>query len=414
MKTMGGEIWWEEIRSCRRYRLQRHVIQRSHCRILDRDNNRVAFGSESDMLAKFEELERREQQGLPPQPTRFNVRAKTLGGEKRWDTLAEQNGLKLQRLHRTKHCRIIDTKDENRRLAHGTEDELREILRGLSAGTITRASLLGVRHVPNRRHKTMGGRYCWETVDAAGIYRLQKNIFAGNCRILDLRNVCVDYGGEQKMRARLKELAAEQRAFRVPAMGDVIGVERGAYDHYGVYVSDDEVIEFSPRNKEGRCIIQRTTFSAFIGGSKHCFYLVFPEQYGTPGKVAFSPKVRVLRGIQLERSQIIRTFLDSIRPNVGAYWDVNVAQALDTPAQYHLYSPQETVERARAHVGKDRFGDGASEPYSLHRNNCEHFAIWCKTGLRMSTQAERGMIRSLRALADLGGGAEEVSPTDQS
>lgn len=409
MKTMGGEVWWEVIRNEGRYRLQRHLVYRSHCRILDPDNNSVATGSEAAMQEKFEALIRRERAGLPPQPTKVNIRAKTMGGTVFWETVARQNGYKLQRRNHTDYYRILDA--DNNRVARGYEDEMRRIFRGLVSGKADPDALRGARHLPNRRHKTMGGEYCWDTIASAGIFRLQKNRIIGNCRILDPRNVCVDYGLEDKMRARLKELAAEHTAFRIPAMGDVIAVSRGAYDHYGVYVSDSEVIEFSPRNAKGEMVIQRTTFAEFIGGSKLCYYLVFPEEYGMPGKVAFSPAVRTVRGIQLDSSQVFRAFLDSIRPNIGAFWTRNVADALETAAHYHLYSPQETVRRARAHIGRDRFGEG-SERYSLLRNNCEHFAVWCKTGICMSTQADRGFLRTLRSFSafvgDIGGAPESA------
>jgi len=46
----------------------------------------------------------------------------------------------------------------------------------------------------------------------------------------------------------------------------------------------------------------------------------------------------------------------------------------------HIYSPEETVTRARSRLGE--------KEYSLLLNNCEHFAIWCKTGLHKSYQIE--------------------------
>ena len=49
-------------------------------------------------------------------------------------------------------------------------------------------------------------------------------------------------------------------------------------------------------------------------------------------------------------------------------------------AGYHLYSHKETVERALSRLGET--------DYSLFSNNCEHFAIWCRTGLSMSKQVE--------------------------
>jgi predicted ATPase len=45
---------------------------------------------------------------------------------------------------------------------------------------------------------------------------------------------------------------------------------------------------------------------------------------------------------------------------------------------FHLYSGKETVERARSRLGEDK--------YNLVFNNCEHFAVWCKTGVSESSQ----------------------------
>ena len=53
---------------------------------------------------------------------------------------------------------------------------------------------------------------------------------------------------------------------------------------------------------------------------------------------------------------------------------------------YHLYSPEETVARARSRLGETN--------YNLLTNNCEHFVIWCKTGVSESMQIS-GMFRSL-------------------
>ena len=45
---------------------------------------------------------------------------------------------------------------------------------------------------------------------------------------------------------------------------------------------------------------------------------------------------------------------------------------------YHLYSAKETVARAKSCLGK--------AGYELLGNNCEHFALWCKTGVKTSHQ----------------------------
>jgi len=45
-----------------------------------------------------------------------------------------------------------------------------------------------------------------------------------------------------------------------------------------------------------------------------------------------------------------------------------------------IYSPAETFTRARSRIGEKQW----SGPW----NNCEHFAMWCKTGLSRSDQVE--------------------------
>lgn len=46
--------------------------------------------------------------------------------------------------------------------------------------------------------------------------------------------------------------------------------------------------------------------------------------------------------------------------------------------EYRLYTPKETLARARSRIGESN--------YNLFLNNCEHFALWCKTGISESHQ----------------------------
>ena len=46
--------------------------------------------------------------------------------------------------------------------------------------------------------------------------------------------------------------------------------------------------------------------------------------------------------------------------------------------EYKLYTPLETLNRARSRIGESN--------YNLFSNNCEHFALWCKTGISESHQ----------------------------
>lgn len=131
--------------------------------------------------------------------------------------------------------------------------------------------------------------------------------------------------------------------------GDIIGVERlgGIYDHYGVYENDNRVYQYAVRNGIiGRADIHITTLKSFIGNSKNYFVLIFPQKYGRPQK------------------RVITAFASS--------------DYIENEAAYHLYSPEETIQRAKSKLGETK--------YSLFFNNCEHYAIWCKTGIHESHQ----------------------------
>jgi hypothetical protein len=52
-----------------------------------------------------------------------------------------------------------------------------------------------------------------------------------------------------------------------------------------------------------------------------------------------------------------------------------------TSKKYCIYSPKETIERAKSRIGEEK--------YNLVSNNCEHFAIWCKSGIAESKQVDR-------------------------
>lgn len=55
------------------------------------------------------------------------------------------------------------------------------------------------------------------------------------------------------------------------------------------------------------------------------------------------------------------------------------------------YAGPAVVARARSRLGEDR--------YRLWNNNCEHFAVWCVSGVSRSPQAETVKARLVAALA---------------
>lgn len=128
-------------------------------------------------------------------------------------------------------------------------------------------------------------------------------------------------------------------------LGDIVFCQRGnilfgdTYQHYGVYAGYKRIIHYIKGDSlfDGR--IAETSIDEFCDGDT--LYIA-------------------------EDDTLLSIFQDS-----------------DVAASF--YGPRKTVERARSMIGK---GD-----YNLFNHNCEHFAIWCKTGVMESTQISiEGMV----------------------
>ena len=144
----------------------------------------------------------------------------------------------------------------------------------------------------------------------------------------------------------------------------MIKVNRGPYDHYGVYVSDGpHVIHYTsatgPADFNG--MVRETSVAEFLNGAERFAVCRFPKNMN-------------------EFDAIMRPAAFNSRRSGSASplreaWEEIKRSKTDG---YHLYSGEETVARARGELGK--------EGYNIVCNNCEHFAVWCKTGLRESSQ----------------------------
>lgn len=126
--------------------------------------------------------------------------------------------------------------------------------------------------------------------------------------------------------------------------GDILYVKRTGYRHFGIYAGNQQVIHYykekNPLVSDG--IISETTLADFQGISDTIYVLNSTTQSDPP---LFDWIVRRLLGDDIE-----------------------------------LYSPEETVARARSKLGE--------RGYNLLLNNCEHFALWCKTGIAQSAQSD--------------------------
>ena len=142
-----------------------------------------------------------------------------------------------------------------------------------------------------------------------------------------------------------------------PQNGDVLRVNRGLYSHYGVYVEESEhVIHYTGANgpADFNGIVRETSLAEFLNGAEHFDVCTFPN---------FPPLSSPLSQGGLKGGKLFQL------------WQAVKAAKLKG---YHLYSGSETVERARSKLG--------TGGYNLAFNNCEHFAVWCKTGIRDSSQ----------------------------
>jgi hypothetical protein len=137
-------------------------------------------------------------------------------------------------------------------------------------------------------------------------------------------------------------------------------VHRIGYEHYGIYAGANKVIHYDidPSDHYKICIHQ-ADMEEFLNGSLVYSICEFPKVYGRPTEEIPFAEFRK-KFAHPEKAQTL--------------WDVLKI------SNYHLYTPEETVIRARERIGETQ--------YSLWTNNCEHFAIWCKTGISESHQIE--------------------------
>ena len=108
-----------------------------------------------------------------------------------------------------------------------------------------------------------------------------------------------------------------------------------------------------------------------LGMSVYCHYAVYVETPDGPHAIHYTEG-----GENSDFKGVVReTSLEEFTQ--GNAYDVKKFDKRKFP---RVYSGDETVARARSHIGEGE--------YDLLENNCEHFATWCKTGRRDSGQAK--------------------------
>jgi len=192
----------------------------------------------------------------------------------------------------------------------------------------------------------------WQRIASKGRFTCQMNLFTGKCRIVSSSGRQVANGSRKVMLEKMKRLSSP--SFLEP--GDVIGVSRkGIYEHYAIYIGNDRVIHYCGEGNDfaGTVCIHEADISEFLKDSKRYFVVWFDN--GIPYK------------IQSETSFLFTGALD--------YYNAGFQKANRT-----VFSAGETIRRARSRIGETE--------YNLITNNCEHFAMWCKTGVSESSQVK--------------------------
>lgn len=218
---------------------------------------------------------------------------------------------------------------------------------------------------PNWEFDCTNEKINWENIDAKDGWLLQKYpVSNGYFRILNEKGVRKAWGSERAMKEKFKRLTRAE--FLEP--GDVIGITRysrlALYDHYAVYIGNNRVIHFAPENGDffGKKFIHEAPMSEFLYKDKEYFVLLFDEKPGDPIKIYPSTNSVLKEGL------VFNTL------------------TINDFSNYKLYSPEETVERAKKVVAEY---DEQKNEYCFVTNNCEHFAIECKTGVAESYQVSK-------------------------
>lgn len=131
-----------------------------------------------------------------------------------------------------------------------------------------------------------------------------------------------------------------------PKYGDVVYCDRYIflYRHFGIYVGKGKVIHFAPKDGDvgKNAVVHETSIEEFADGNEVCVF-EFSEKYHSKS---------ILRKIAMSKD-------------------------------YKLQSPRNTVKRAQSMLGQKGLNNAG---YNLIMNNCEDFAIWCKTNVYESKQ----------------------------
>ena len=160
--------------------------------------------------------------------------------------------------------------------------------------------------------------------------------------------------------------------------GTVLRVSRGVYDHYGVYVGNDEIVHFTSysSDKGSDNTVMKTDMRMFIRGAESFDVMAFPESLKDKSLLKGATFGSIAVAVASAAIPLARVIS-------GAYAVLSAKSTYSAAATdgYHFYTKDECAERAEQCIGL--------AGYDLLERNCEHLAIWCKTGIQTSTQVNK-------------------------
>lgn len=141
------------------------------------------------------------------------------------------------------------------------------------------------------------------------------------------------------------------------ARADHISVPRlgGLFVHHGIDCGDGTVIHFTGERWRDPRKVQRTTLEAFARNTAIAVrdYREFFERLKQP---------------------------DSLPRRMRIYWQQERKRLSGEYEKFAAFSADAVIRRAESQLGRSDF--------DIVMNNCEHFATWCKTGIKDSEQVD--------------------------
>lgn len=214
---------------------------------------------------------------------------------------------------------------------------------------------------PNKEMQTMGGKKFWDTLQVCpNGWRLQQNKITKLCRILDENDIRKAWGSRYAMEEKLKRLTRKEFL----EFGDIIGIDRagGIYEHFAVYIGNNRVIHYQGESNDfsGPITVHEASISDFLKDDKKYFVLIFDTKWKNV--------IKLRARTQFAEAEVL---------------EENILKSIFIQKEFCLYTPEQTVNRAKTRLGE--------KEYNLISQNCEHFSVWCKTGISCSFQVKRAL-----------------------